>query len=69
MALGRMIWERADMTEATNAVRREKRRIGDTTVVRGGNTSPSSMFLILCGPNTCHSDHAGTQTHAISSSV
>ena len=38
-------------------------------MVRGRNTSPSSMFLIPCGPNTCHSDHAGTQTYAISSCV
>jgi len=45
MVEGRNIWERTDIEEATNAVRREKRRMGEATVVKGGNTSPSSMFL------------------------
>ena len=65
MVLGKKIWERTDMEEATSAIRSEKRRMGEATVVRGGNTSPSSMFLTFCGPNACHSDQAGTKTHAI----
>jgi len=65
MVAGRKIWERTDMEQATNAVRRENRRIGEATVVKGGNTSPSSMFLSFCGPNTCHSDQAGARTHAV----
>lgn len=69
MVLGRKIWERRDMVEATSAVSRERRRIGEATVARGGNTSPSSMFLTFCGPNACHNDQAGTKTHAINSCV
>ena len=61
MVAGRKIWERRDTVEATSAVSREKRRTGEATVVRGGNTSPSSTFLTFCGPNACHSDHAGIQ--------
>ena len=67
MVVGRKIWERKDTVEATSAASRERRRMGEATVVRGGNTSPSSAFLTFCGPNACHSDHAGTKTHAISS--
>ena len=63
----RKICERTDMVEATNPVRRERTRTGEANAVRGGNTSPSSIFLTPCGPNACHSDQAGTQTHAINS--
>lgn len=55
------------MVEATSAVSRERRKMGEAAVARGGNTSPSSMFLALCGPNACHNDQAGTKTHAINS--
>ena len=67
MAAGRKSWERTDMVEAESAVRREKRRMGEATVARGGNTSPSLTFLTFSGPNACHSDQAGTQTQASNS--
>ena len=67
MVVGRKIWERTDIVEAANPVRRERTRIGEANAVRGGNKSPSSMFLVPCGPNACQSDQAGTQAHAINS--
>ena len=67
MVVGWNIWERRDMVEATSAASREKNRTGEAAVARGGNTNPSSLFLAFSGPNTCHSDQAGTRAHAISS--
>lgn len=67
MVVGRKIWERMDMMEATDAARRERKRMGEATMARGRDISPSSMFLTFCGPSACHNDQAGTQTHAINS--